>query len=62
MVQLSIIEAASRIENDLEQGFLPNEAKNRLARYEQNKRRKGKYFDLGHFCKPVQMNGSGEIS
>ncbi len=42
--KLSITEAASLLETDVEQGLPGNEAKKRLARYGQNKLRKGKRF------------------
>lgn len=42
--KLSITEAASLLATDVEQGLSVNEAKNRLARYRQNKLRKGKRF------------------
>jgi Ca2+-transporting ATPase len=42
--KLSVTEAASLLATDVEQGLSANEAKNRLARYGQNKLRKGKRF------------------
>jgi Ca2+-transporting ATPase len=42
--KLSIAEAVSLLATDVEQGLAVNEAKNRLARYGQNKLRKGKRF------------------
>ncbi|WP_340122286.1 cation-transporting P-type ATPase [Methylobacter svalbardensis] len=41
---LSIAEAASLLDTDVEQGLSGNEAKQRLARYGPNKLRKGKRF------------------
>lgn len=42
--KLSVTEAASLLATNVEQGLSVNEAKNRLARYGQNKLRKGKRF------------------
>jgi len=42
--KLSITEAASFLATDVEMGLSVNEAKKRLARYGQNKLRKGKRF------------------
>ena len=42
--KLSVTEAVSLLATDVEQGLSVNEAKDRLARYGQNKLRKGKRF------------------